>query len=45
MNLSDSMRLQNNINKVVSQEIEYDLLPMDSDRYIRSQIRWTNYVE
>ena len=29
MNLADSMRPQDYINKVVSQEREYDLLPMD----------------
>ena len=29
MNLADSMRSQDNINKVVSQEREYNLLPMD----------------
>ena len=29
MNLVDSMQSQDNINKVVSQEREYDLLPMD----------------
>ena len=29
MNLADSIQSQENINKVVSQEREYDLLPMD----------------
>ena len=29
MNLADSMWSQDNINKVILQETEYDLLPMD----------------
>ena len=37
MNLADSMQSQDNINKVVSQERENDLLPMDrlTDIYVR----------